>query len=152
MSKAKKGQPVEEAPPEPIHGTGEFEMPDRSTYSGDFLDTAGIKCRHGKGTFMMGSESYTGEWVNDAMTGAGEYIFGSGAIYRGNFRNNLFEGEGTYFFPNGSSYSGLWQNNKMHGVGTYTNADGLVTEGVFVNGVFQSGERSVPPPGRSVEA
>jgi len=154
MSKAKgKGQPVvEEAPPEPIKGNGEFELPDRSRYSGDFLDTAGVKCRHGTGTFSMGSESYTGEWVNDAMTGMGEYIFASGAVYRGNFRNNLFEGEGTYTFPNGSNYSGLWVNNKMHGLGSYTNADGLVTAGEFVNGVYKSAERSGPPAARSIEA
>jgi hypothetical protein len=154
MSKAgKKGQAVvEEVPPEPIAGNGEFVMPDQSRYKGDFLDTAGVKRRHGIGTFSLGSESYTGEWVNDLMTGVGEYNFGSGAVYKGNFKSNLFEGEGTYTFPNGSSYSGVWQNNKMHGSGTYTNADGLVTAGEFVNGVYISGERSGPPQGRSIEA
>ena len=137
MSKTKgKAAVVEEAPPEPIKGNGEFEMPDHSRYKGDYLDTAGVKSRHGTGIFTIGAETYSGEWVNDAMSGQGEYVFSSGAVYVGSFRNNLFEGEGSYTFPNGSSYTGNWQNNKLHGQGTLTSADGLVTVGEFVNGRY----------------
>ena len=148
MSKPKGKGPavVEEAPPEPTFGTASFQMPDGSTYTGEYMDTAGHKCRHGQGTFTIGSEQYTGAWVNDMMTGEGEYTFGSGAVYRGTFNNNLFDGVGTYTHPDGSTYTGGWKANKMHGHGTHTSADGLVTVGQFVNGIFKSGERSTQQP------
>mmetsp|Transcript_71375 Transcript_71375/g.140148 ORF Transcript_71375/g.140148 Transcript_71375/m.140148 type:complete len:159 (+) Transcript_71375:114-590(+) len=143
MSKAKgKAAVVEEAPPEPVFGTGEFAMPDGSRYSGEFMDNAGIKCRHGNGSYTIGQEIYTGAWENDMMNGEGEYRFGSGAVYQGTFRNNLFEGLGTYTFPEGTTYTGSWRGNKMHGYGTHTSAEGLVTTGEFVNGIYKSGERS----------
>lgn len=145
MSKAGKGKGaavVEEAPPEPVAGNGEFIMPDGSTYSGDYLDTAGVKIRHGQGTFKFESETYTGAWANDMMNGEGEYTFASGAVYRGNFTNNLFDGQGTYTFPDGTCYTGSWMGNKMHGQGSYTHSDGMVTVGEFANGVYRSGTKS----------
>ena len=145
MSKAKGKGPavaVEEVPPEPTNGTGQFSLPDRSKYEGDWTEIAGVKTRNGHGTFIIGSEIYTGQWVNDSMNGTGEIVFGSGAKYTGNFKNNVFEGEGNYSFSDGSSYSGSWQNNKMHGHGVYTDPKGLVTTGQFVNGIYASGEKS----------
>ena len=145
MSKAKGGKPTaaEEAPIEPTNGNGDFTLPDRSTYSGDWLETAGVKCRHGHGTFTMGTETYVGEWGNDAMEGHGEYTFSSGATYNGHFKNNLFDGEGTYTFADGATYVGNWQNNKMHGKGEYTDPQGAVTSGEFVNGIYCSGEKTI---------
>jgi hypothetical protein len=144
MSKAKGKGPavVEEAPPEPTYGQGQFVMPDRSTYIGEYMDMVGVKTRHGQGTYVNGSESYSGAWVNDQMSGEGEYTFGSGAVYRGTFKENLFEGVGTYTFPDGTTYTGSWKGNKMHGHGTHISADGLVTIGEFVNGIYRSGEKS----------
>jgi hypothetical protein len=145
MSKAKgKAAVVEEVPAEPTNGNGEFSMPDKSTYNGDWSELAGVKTRNGRGIYTIGRDRYEGEWVNDAMEGAGEFTFGSGAVYRGFFKNNLFHGEGEYIFPNGSKYSGGWHNNKMHGNGTYTDASGLATTGDFVNGVYCSGEITQP--------
>jgi hypothetical protein len=145
MSKAAKGKGtavVEEAPPEPVAGKGEFLMPDGSKYVGDYLDTAGVKCRNGQGTSTLDSETYVGGWVNDAMTGEGEYTFASGAVYRGSFANNLFDGLGSYTFPDGTSYTGSWKGNKMHGHGTYTHSDGMTSVGEFANGVYKTGQRS----------
>lgn len=144
MSKAKGKQVVqEELPPEPIHGNGHFIMPDRSSYVGDFIDLGGVKTRNGNGILTTATnETYSGQWVNDVMTGTGEYTFANGSSYRGTFKNNMFDGEGTYSFPDGSHYTGMWQNNKMHGHGTFTDASGNQTTGEFINGVYASAEKS----------
>ena len=126
ISKAKGKQAaaaVEEVPAEPTNGNGEFTLPDHSRYIGDWVETLGVKCWHGQRKFTNGADTYTGEWVSDAMCGAREFVFGSGskycmkaALYEGSFKNNQFEGEGI----DSAVYNGSWQNNKMHGKGVYT--------------------------------
>ncbi len=144
--KASEPPPVVEAVPEPPiipQGTGEFLLPDGSSYCGDWKEFDGLKVRDGFGTMKFGPESYRGQWVSDKMNGEGEYTFASGGKYKGHFKNNILEGEGEYVFPDGAIYSGSWLNNKMHGKGVYTDKDKIEFKGLFVNGMFDSGKSYV---------
>mmetsp|Transcript_8010 Transcript_8010/g.13316 ORF Transcript_8010/g.13316 Transcript_8010/m.13316 type:complete len:166 (+) Transcript_8010:37-534(+) len=144
MGPKKAAHAHEELPAEPTFGSGEFQLPDSSTYVGEFSDLNGVKTRHGKGVFTFGEEIYTGDWADDAMNGDGEIKFASGSSYSGQFMNNMFHGDGIYIFPDGACYKGQWQRNKMHGTGIYTGSDGIVTEGEFRNGYYYTGEKIVP--------
>lgn len=146
--KGKAPEPVpvaEPAPVEPeiIQGSGEFVLPDGSTYVGEWKEQSGTKVREGFGTVTLGPEIYKGHWIADKMNGQGEYKFASGGIYKGNFKDNQFDREGEYIFPDGAIYSGHWHNNKMHGTGIYTDKDKIEFKGTFVNGMFDSGKSYV---------
>lgn len=147
--KGKAPEPVpvaEAAPVEPEvipQGTGEFVLPDGSSYFGEWKELNKVKVRDGLGTMTFGPETYVGQWAGDKMNGEGEYTFASGGKYKGHFKDNLFEGEGEYIFPDGAIYSGHWHNNKMHGKGIYTDKDKIEFKGMFVNGMFDSGKSYV---------
>jgi hypothetical protein len=149
MSKAKGKKDAEpvKVEPEIFTGKGEFVLPDNSTYNGDWKEVNGRKTRDGQGIHNIGQEKYVGSWVDDKMSGYGEYYFPSGAVYKGNFQNNLFNGEGTYTFPDGCIYEGNWLNNKMNGYGSYTDSNGVTFRGEFASGMFDSGKGYVPVRG-----
>lgn len=128
-------------PPEPqvTFGSGKFVYDDGSIYEGAFAMREGVKRRHGQGRFAGPHFSYTGEWEDDAMHGAGSYIGATGCVYAGAFELGAFNGQGKYRWPDGATYEGGWLRNKMHGGGVYTSADGLLFAGQFYNGLFVDG-------------
>jgi hypothetical protein len=123
-------------------GYGEFDYMNGSIYIGEWETIDKSKKRHGHGKFIHSliglTEEYDGEWNNDQMEGYGIYKYLSGARYEGDWVKNRQHGEGTYFFTNGSKYTGQWENHKMSGRGVYTDPYGVVWEGVFINGTFDS--------------
>ena len=124
---------------DPLPGVGKFQFPDGSWYEGDYITVNRKKKRHGMGMLQDGPESYEGAWVNDSMTGEGQYTFSSGATYTGSFKNGEFEGQGVYKWMDGATYSGEWHQNKMHGKGVFLDAEEVRWEGQFHNGKYYNG-------------
>lgn len=131
---------------------GTFTFPDGSSYTGEFAVMDGTdgpsKVRNGRGTYSSLSEKYTGQWVNDRMSGEGVYTFASGAVYSGGFQDGFFHGFGTYTWADGAKYVGNWLQSKMHGEGMYTDANKVENKGTFYNGMYDSGRSyvSLRPP------
>jgi hypothetical protein len=92
------------------------------------------RVRHGKGTYTEGKFVYTGDFVEDTITGTGRFSYPSEAKYQGQWVNGAYEGQGTYSWPDGRSYTGSWVANKMHGHGVFTDASGQKWEGTFHQG------------------
>nr|CCA23361.1 conserved hypothetical protein [Albugo laibachii Nc14] len=113
---------------------GTFVFPDGSRYEGEYIDEDQRICRHGRGKYTAGPESYEGEWEKDEMHGSGTYTFATGARYEGQFDHNEFSGNGSYYWPDGASYHGAWKHNRMDGSGAYKDKDGVEWSGQFVNG------------------
>ena len=90
-------------------------------------------CRHGVGRSTCAGGVYDGEWVQDAMEGAGVFEYVSGAKYEGNWKANKYDGAGTYVWPDGSKYQGEFVENVMHGKGTFVDKDGREWIGDFYN-------------------
>ncbi|GAQ79425.1 1-phosphatidylinositol-4-phosphate 5-kinase [Klebsormidium nitens] len=142
----------EQAAPEPTSGSGKFHYQNGATYEGDWILEAlpanesaapaapavekanGRRFRHGRGTFVDGTYSYTGEWDHDQMHGKGMFAYASGAIYDGEWVRNRYQGKGAFRWKDGRSYTGDWVENKMHGSGTYVGKDGHSWTGQFFNG------------------
>mmetsp|Transcript_131134 Transcript_131134/g.227003 ORF Transcript_131134/g.227003 Transcript_131134/m.227003 type:complete len:147 (-) Transcript_131134:41-481(-) len=121
---------------EPQTGSGVYYFPDGSKYEGAWAKAGNppIMKRHGTGTYTEGTNIYTGQWVDDQMTGQGKFTFASGAVYEGEWLHNNFDGRGSYVWPDGSRYEGLWRCSKMHGEGMYQDLDGQRWHGRFYNG------------------
>ena len=72
---------------------------------------------------------YTGEMMNNRITGQGRMEYADGRIYEGTFSDGRWDGYGNAYFPsNNSRYEGIWSNNLREGKGqaTYYNEDGSV--------------------------
>ncbi|KAL0233973.1 hypothetical protein PCE1_002476 [Barthelona sp. PCE] len=76
-------------------------------------------------------ESYSGEWLNNAMHGYGEYGYRDGSVYVGSFHQNCRSGIGSLYIPDEHGklmlvYEGHWEKDHFDGAGTlYThNEDG----------------------------
>ena len=72
---------------------------------------------------------YTGEMINNRITGQGRMEYADGRIYEGTFSDGRWDGYGNAYFPsNNSRYEGIWSNNLREGKGqaTYYNEDGSV--------------------------
>ena len=108
---------------------------------------AGRKYRHGRGTYHHQGDTYTGDWVQDAMEGAGVMVYSSGAKYDGQWKANCYSGAGRYHWPDGAEYDGDWQEGRMHGQGTLTLPEGQRWTGTWVEDRFlnDSGQWSAPP-------
>ena len=124
-------------------GSASFAFVDGSKYEGDWVQIDNKRLRHGRGTYVDGSDTYEGEWHMDAIQGSGTYKYGSGAVYEGSWKQNEMCGEGTYKWVDGASYSGNWQGSKMHGKGQYTDPESVKWEGEFFNGKFFNGKAYV---------
>eukprot|EP00659_Diplonema_papillatum_P005842 gene5842-8947_t len=126
-------------PEEPEEGTGCYAFEDGSLYEGAWILTGEpgaekVLKRHGKGKMTEFGNVYDGNWVNDAMEGAGIFTLENGATYSGVWARNKYEGKGKYTWPDGSFYDGSWRAGLMHGEGVYRDASGKNWHGRFYNG------------------
>ena len=151
--KKKEVEKKDEEEARPVEDTGVFVFNAQSRYSGQFVRREGVVRRHGKGDFTDGFLSYSGDWADDKMHGAGRLHFASGAAYDGTLHEGTFDGRGKYAWADGSWYDGQWRSNRMHGDGIYSDPEGRQWEGRFYNGTGPGLKRqAVPPPVGAVAA
>ena len=56
---------------------------------------------------------YTGEMINNRITGQGRMEYADGRIYEGTFSDGRWDGYGNAYFPsNNSRYEGIWSSDK----------------------------------------
>lgn len=83
---------------------------DGMTLSGD--------CINGSGIFMLlNGDICTGQWKDSMATGACEYRYADGSLFKGPFIGGIAEGDGTYIRKNGNVFTGTYKNGKKDGVG-----------------------------------
>lgn len=90
--------------------------------------------RHGFGLFTVPDDysstklrSYSGDWVDDVISGNGFMIYKNGDTYRGQLIQKLMHGEGKYTFNTNDlkeSYDGHWSYDVKTGNGTMIWKDG----------------------------
>ena len=115
-----------------IDGRGIKKTLNDTTYIGDF--TLGLK--DGRGKEETSEHIYEGEFKNDKRNGNGKlYYKNLKDTYTGNFIDNNLTGNGTYEWSNGEKYSGNFLNGKMHGKGIYKWPDGGKYEGDYLNNI-----------------
>jgi hypothetical protein len=86
---------------------------------------------------------YDGQFRDGAPNGHGVFQwFSHGKLtapYDGESLDGNKEGRGVETLADGRRYEGEWHDNKPNGVGQYKDANGVVAEGVWVNGCFRNG-------------
>ncbi len=118
---------------ERVYGEGEVPPEPPAPEEGEEPVELKTYCRHGVGRSTCAGGVYDGEWVQDAMEGAGVFEYVTGAKYEGNWKANKYDGAGTYVWPDGSKYQGEFVENVMHGKGTFVDKDGREWIGDFYN-------------------
>ena len=125
-----------------IHYVGEFENGMRQgegkedseffTYIGSFRKDK--KNNKGKIILKLLKDTYEGDFLDDNITGKGEYEWSNGNIYVGDFLNGKMHGKGTNRWSDGSSYEGDYVKGVKEGHGRYVKANGKICEGFWKNG------------------
>lgn len=109
-----------------LTGQGTCNLPDGSTYTGDFLN-GDIE---GKGSLRTIDKkdgyTYKGGFLSNSFHGYGEMVFNNGDSYKGDFKDGVFSGKGVYIRADKSKYVGDWENGNKHGIGIQFNPDGRV--------------------------
>ena len=92
--------------------------------------------RNGKGKikFINTGDSYEGDFLDDKITGYGEYIWSNKQKYIGNFIDGMMNGKGKYTWPDGKEYEGEYINDKREGQGKFKWKNGDIFEGTFHDG------------------
>lgn len=112
-------------------------------YSGGSFNAAGQRCGHADFASPSGS-SYTGEWLDGLMHGAGRLALSNGSVYEGQFLGSLYHGHGTFRSCHGYTYEGEWRDGQMHGQGRYTFIDGRIVVGEWSLDVLLKGVTVFP--------
>lgn len=101
-------------------------------YSGEFSQDR----KHGQGkiVYLNSKEEYKGVFVNNSLTGKGEYTWANGDIFLGDFINGKMHGFGEYRWPEGGKYIGQYENNIKEGKGLFFWTNGRVYDGEFSKG------------------
>ena len=92
--------------------------------------------KNGQGTikYLLTNESYTGEFLDNSLTGKGEYIWSNGDKFNGDFLDGKMHGSGEYIWPEGGKYIGEYVNNIKEGRGIFYWTNGRIYDGEFSNG------------------
>ena len=99
-------------------------------YVGEWVDGK----RQGRGVFHGTSYHYTGEFVNDRMSGFGKITWPDGAYYEGQLKSAKFSGNGKYVDADGNEYVGAYSDHLRNGRGTYKGINGDIYEGTWKDG------------------
>ncbi|RDD47087.1 Phosphatidylinositol 4-phosphate 5-kinase 8 [Trichoplax sp. H2] len=92
--------------------------------NGDVFEGMFIKNEfEGHGKLVCKAFVYNGEWKNSKWSGRGKLLRKSGDHYSGDFVDNTISGFGEMNYCNGSKYTGEWKNNLFHGQGTFETAE-----------------------------
>lgn len=91
--------------------------------------------RHGKGTitYKQTGEVYSGDFVDDKLTGYAECTSPDGSSYKGEVLDGKKHGVGKHVYPDGSYYYGEFADNKRNGGGEQHYADDSYYYGTFVD-------------------
>jgi hypothetical protein len=139
-----------------LNGKGEKYYKDGNYYKGEFIDGLrsghGIettkehdyegnfendkKNKNGKLVYKKIKDSYEGEFLNNNITGKGEYKWENGDVFVGDFINGKMHGRGHYKWPDGGEYEGEYINNIKAGMGKFKWSNGKIYEGTFEDGKF----------------
>lgn len=110
----------------------------KDSYEGDFLDDTIT----GLGEYRWSNENtYVGEFINGKMHGKGINKWPDGTVYEGEYKNGIKEGFGRYTKPNKKTYEGYLKNGKPHGKGILISDKGSF-EVEFSEGKMISGPES----------
>lgn len=92
--------------------------------------------KNGQGSikYLLTNESYTGEFLDNSLTGKGEYIWSNGDKFIGDFLDGKMHGSGEYIWPEGGKYIGEYVNNIKEGRGIFYWTNGRIYDGEFSNG------------------
>lgn len=101
-------------------------------YEGNYKNNK--KNGKGKITYKIIEDNYTGEFLDDEITGYGFYQWQNKHTYEGNFLNGKMDGKGIYKWPEGGEYNGDYVNGIKEGFGIFKWTDGKIFEGPFGNG------------------
>lgn len=103
------------------HGTGKINYTNSNeTYQGSFINNT----LTGKGEYTWANgDSYSGDFLNGKMHGIGEYHWKEGGKYIGEYVHNIKEGKGVFYWTNGRIYEGEFDKGKPHGKGIITQGD-----------------------------
>ena len=137
-----------------LNGKGEKFSINGNYYEGEFMD--GLRCgqgheetkehvydgnydndkknRKGKLVYKNLKDSYEGEFLDNNITGKGEYKWANGDKFVGDFINGKMDGKGFYKWPDGGEYEGSYVNNIKEGTGKFKWSNGKVFEGPFDEG------------------
>ena len=94
------------------------------------------KNKKGKLVYKNIKDSYEGEFLNNNITGKGEYKWENGDVFVGDFINGKMHGRGHYKWPDGGEYEGEYINNIKAGMGKFKWSNGKIYEGTFEDGKF----------------
>ena len=93
-----------------------FTGPQEHSYTGQFVNNE----LSGQGAcYWANGEKYDGHYVKNVRTGQGKYYWANKDKYFGSFENNLRSGHGSYYYSDGDAYEGEWKNDKKNGKGTF---------------------------------
>lgn len=137
-----------------LNGKGEKFSINGNHYEGDFLN--GLRCgqgreetkehvyvgnyendkknKKGKLVYKNMKDSYEGEFLDNNITGKGEYKWENGDKFVGDFINGKMDGRGHYKWPDGGEYEGEYVNNIKEGNGKFKWSNGKIFEGPFIKG------------------
>jgi len=92
--------------------------------------------KNGKGKIYLKilKDSYEGDFLDDNITGFGEYHWSNENTYIGEFHNGKMNGKGINKWPDGTVYEGEYKNGIKDGFGRYTRPNGKTYEGYLKNG------------------
>jgi hypothetical protein len=74
---------------------------------------------HGKGTYLWGPDTtwagdkYIGDYVDNARTGQGVYMWSNGDRYEGQFKDGKIHGRGKMNYASGTFKEGMWSNDQF---------------------------------------
>jgi hypothetical protein len=113
------------------NGVGE-EDTEFYNYKGTFKNDK----KQGKGKIYMKllKDVYEGDFLNDCITGNGEYHWANKNLYIGEFLNGKMHGKGINKWPDGTCYEGDYVNGIKEGYGKYTKPNGKIYVGGFKEG------------------
>ena len=107
------------------------------------------KQKHGHGIMVWSAEPgdqfvsyYSGDWIQDKMSGYGQRRFPNGDAYVGQFIEDEIHGLGKMVFKaqpgdqNENHYIGEWVSGRKTGLGKYQFPNGDVYEGLFKDDMF----------------
>jgi hypothetical protein len=101
-------------------------------YEGEFKNDK--KNGNGKLYYKNLKDTYTGAFIDNNITGNGNYEWSNGEKYTGHFLNGKMNGKGIYKWPDGGKYEGEYINGIKEGHGIFTWVNGKIFEGPFKNG------------------
>lgn len=137
-----------------LSGKGEKFSLNGNHYEGDFIDglrwgmgreetkdhvyvgqyEKDKKNKKGKLVYKSIKDSYEGDFLDNNITGKGEYKWENGDTFIGDFVNGKMHGRGLYKWPDGGEYEGEYNNNIKEGKGKFKWSNGKIYEGPFVGG------------------